>query len=321
MAEPYSSFNVSDLYTSLSLERNISINEMTFLSRTTCDNSEIEFSRDFLAIIGYSSILYVDKGELDYMHDGIMITLTAGDAILTKAGVQYNIIYERGVSYYFIHFAMESNAINFLNGKKVIMPNELKKYFVKIYEEVSSSFTEIEDPENDSKLREQGISRHNYYLKEADVKYDAPIYSQQYICAYLEFIMMGISRRYNEKEINEKLPCNEVDIASTIVRLLENNVFGRISVTDICLKLPYCKTVLSREFKKAYGCTMMRYYNELKLAEAKKMVNEGVYTISEISEMLMFSNVYDFSRVFKRLEGCSPSEYKKRSESNQKIKC
>ena len=47
---------------------------------------------------------------------------------------------------------------------------------------------------------------------------------------------------------------------------------------------------------------------------AKKLIDENQYTFSQISDILKFGNQYYFSRVFKKYEGVSPSEYKRRAK-------
>ena len=54
------------------------------------------------------------------------------------------------------------------------------------------------------------------------------------------------------------------------------------------------------------------YYLNLKISEAKKLIRTEKYTISQISDMLMFSCIHHFSRSFKRFTGITPSEYKKK---------
>ena len=54
----------------------------------------------------------------------------------------------------------------------------------------------------------------------------------------------------------------------------------------------------------------MNYYNSLKIKEAKKLLKAN--SVSDTAKALSFNNPYYFSKVFKKYEEISPSEYKSR---------
>ena len=60
------------------------------------------------------------------------------------------------------------------------------------------------------------------------------------------------------------------------------------------------------------GISPIKYYNNLKIDEAKKLIREDNYSISQISELLHYSGAQNFSKTFKNSVGLSPAEYKKR---------
>ena len=64
-------------------------------------------------------------------------------------------------------------------------------------------------------------------------------------------------------------------------------------------------------FRENKGQSPMEYYMELKMREAKKLIRENNYTISQISDMLGYSSIHNFSRAFKKAVGLSPTAYKK----------
>ena len=47
-----------------------------------------------------------------------------------------------------------------------------------------------------------------------------------------------------------------------------------------------------------------------KIKEAKKLIREEQYNITQISYMLAFDNPHYFSRVFKRITNMTPTQYK-----------
>ena len=99
-------------------------------------------------------------------------------------------------------------------------------------------------------------------------------------------------------------------IFQKLTEKIKSSLYSNLTIKDLCDELNCGRTYLSILFKKNTGDTIMNYYNTLKIKEAKKLIQKGNYSISRISEMLNFSTQYYFSRVFKRIEGITPSEFK-----------
>lgn len=68
---------------------------------------------------------------------------------------------------------------------------------------------------------------------------------------------------------------------------------------------------LNRVFKKETGDTIFSTLNHIRIMNAKKYLATGLYTCSEVAARCGFHDVYYFSKVFKKIAGCSPTEYRK----------
>lgn len=69
-------------------------------------------------------------------------------------------------------------------------------------------------------------------------------------------------------------------------------------------------------FKKKTGLTISAYNSRIFVAKAITAMQESSKTITEISDALGFSNPFYFSRVFRNVMGCSPSEYRNTAHAN-----
>jgi len=66
---------------------------------------------------------------------------------------------------------------------------------------------------------------------------------------------------------------------------------------------------LSALFKAETGISLTQYVRDKKITEAKNMLREADYSVSEIAEMLGFNSLSYFSKVFRQVSALSPREY------------
>ena len=73
---------------------------------------------------------------------------------------------------------------------------------------------------------------------------------------------------------------------------------------------------LIRTFKEETGCAPQKYRNLMRVERAKQLLTDTELNINEISDMLGFADSLYFSRLFKRIVGVSPRDY--RTEGNSR---
>ena len=124
-------------------------------------------------------------------------------------------------------------------------------------------------------------------------------------------LMTGIVRSVmldNVSELNSLVDM-EMDFISSIKSFIDANYLnGKISLDMIADQFHYSKFYIAKKFHNAYGVSLIKYCNSLRLEFAKDKLSEGS-TPSRVAELLFFPDVYSFSRFFRIQSGMSPSAY------------
>lgn len=94
------------------------------------------------------------------------------------------------------------------------------------------------------------------------------------------------------------------------LHIIHNRTYERCTVEGISASLNLSPDYLSLLFKKEMGCGMYTFIQHTKIEEAKNLLDNNDYSISEIGEMLGFCSGAYFSNVFKKLTGLSPTNYR-----------
>jgi len=100
------------------------------------------------------------------------------------------------------------------------------------------------------------------------------------------------------------------DYVQLVKDYIQNSFRGKIYVEQLSNELGLDKRYLVRIFKKHTGFTIQGYILSVRLQAAKQYLQKG-YSVHEASRLSGFSDVYNFSRLFSREEGESPSSFKK----------
>lgn len=72
-------------------------------------------------------------------------------------------------------------------------------------------------------------------------------------------------------------------------------------------------------FKKRFGCTFLSYINKMRLNEAKRLLSETDLPISQIQEAAGFSQAKQFYISFRRENGITPLEYRRKRSSESPL--
>jgi AraC-like DNA-binding protein len=73
----------------------------------------------------------------------------------------------------------------------------------------------------------------------------------------------------------------------------------------------FCKA-----FKKATGLTFTEYLGMVRVARATELLADPHARVSEVAYRVGFSSLTHFNRVFKKLQGQSPTEYRQKRCNN-----
>ena len=86
-----------------------------------------------------------------------------------------------------------------------------------------------------------------------------------------------------------------------------------MSLSSIARELMLSSTYLSHLFKKTTGISLLYYINDVRLANAKRMLVETSAPIADIALRCGYYDGQALYSVFKRHESMSPSEYRKKN--------
>ena len=107
----------------------------------------------------------------------------------------------------------------------------------------------------------------------------------------------------------------DLDAAQQIRRLLLTRVRDRLSIRQIARELGTSPTRAKEFFRNAFGCGIMTYFNQLKIWQAKRLLNDPSLTVEQVSHQLGFSSSSYFSRAFLKHTGETPTAYRQASDA------
>lgn len=105
-------------------------------------------------------------------------------------------------------------------------------------------------------------------------------------------------------------PSLELAKISRVCRLIEERYASGISVQNVAAAAGYSGAYLSRLFRSVTGKTIKSYLDYVRVREAQKILRYENASIGEISLRVGYQDASNFSRAFRRVSGCSPSEFR-----------
>lgn len=103
---------------------------------------------------------------------------------------------------------------------------------------------------------------------------------------------------------------HESKIIKDVANYVLNHISKNITVEEVAGNLYISRPYLSRKFKAESGISVSDFIISCKIEEAKTLLAYSDKSITAISEYLAFANPSHFTRIFKKITGLTPLQYR-----------
>lgn len=259
---------------------------------------DVLINRFYLTAIGYyPRAIYHNRERKSGCSEHIFIYCTEGSGILFLDDTRYNInpntffIIPKNTphhyksadndpwSIYWMHFAgTQADELyeRYLGQKAFVTPFPFN-------EEIIGDFEKI-----------FGLLQHSFDLREVEI---INIKALHYLASFIYL-----------KEINPSL--KEDNVITSSMTFMKENLDKQHSLHDLAVQQHLSVTQYSRLFKNKTGNSPIHYFNQLKIQKCCQYLYFTDRSIKEICAEFGFDDQYYFSRLFKKLMGISPANYK-----------
>ena len=226
-----------------------------------------------------SHFTYGYKGYACYFDDKTKLEITPGTLCYIPKGSTIHFKENDQYEYYKIYF----NIYDAESNEDIVFSNKPMIFFQNTPKEISMQISEF-----------------------------SMTYSANDISANLKFQSLFYSFLYTlNNNLNIKKNTSISSMLSPALQFMQNNYaksFSTKDLADMCLlSEPYFRSL----FKKEMNITPTEYKNYLRIRRACELLINSGTSVNNASEMLGYENVQYFCNMFKRIVGCSPSQYRK----------
>lgn len=257
-----------------------------------CAASEPFYHADRTA--GFNVLIYVLEGAIFVTEDGIDYEVGPGTLLFLKSGIRHCGKREipKGTRWYFVHFYFsETDVPEFEADAGAIKQYEPVKY--------SAPLPKMLKNLGGSRIEKEIAAFTEYFHSDSPMKkWDINL---RFFSLLSDIAFYG---RYDPKP-----PSLSDRIGAYLSAHFREPFSSKAVEGEFFLSYKHLAAV----FKREKGMTMQQYHTLLRMNEACRLLRSTLMTVGEISESVGYSDMLYFSRVFRRSEGLSPTEYRKKA--------
>jgi AraC-like DNA-binding protein len=219
----------------------------------------------------------------------------------------------------------------------LVCPNQLSQYFVQFFEESSDGISLFENNRSIIKIKAtdtdilnfarlleinpgRGINRSdNPRVYEKNIFYNEyqDLNNLQSMSTFVEThgILLQLVSRFLTQETFKYKDGGHVPVKIlNAISYIQLNLSRDLSVTYLAKRANLHTDYFSRLFHQHTGERPVKYIHEKRIERAQYLIVTTQMTFSEIATQTGFENVFYFSKIFKKITGMSPGNYKKQMD-------
>jgi AraC-like DNA-binding protein len=122
-------------------------------------------------------------------------------------------------------------------------------------------------------------------------------------------LLMDILFHLIQDTIEEHQQLNNLTRIQSAVEYMEQHSDRAMSIPQLARMVSLSESHFRRLFHQIFGVAPQEYLNSIRINRAKDLIWSGEYTLSEIARRTGFTNIYYFSRAFRKATGVAPSAF------------
>jgi LacI family transcriptional regulator len=100
---------------------------------------------------------------------------------------------------------------------------------------------------------------------------------------------------------------------SAVLKYIHQNTNKRLNINNIIRMVPFSRRLFENRFKQEIGMPIYSYIMNLRIEKFAHKLVETNAPIIEITNEMGFSDYKNIARLFKKVKGCTPSEYRNKN--------
>lgn len=243
----------------------------------------------------FKELVYVDSGSITVAAEGYSGELSSRELLIHKANEEHSLSCEgaEAPNVIIIGFECECERLDIFSEKPYTLSDDLIKILTEIIKEGRSVFLPPYDVPN---------------LKDMKKRKNTPFGADQILKLKLEIFLIELVRS-TQNESYRVVDIRSDKKTEEICAYINAHYKEKITLDNLCFLFGTNKTTLCKNFKEAYGETVVNYINRQRIKKAKKLMREGEMNLTQVAQASGFSSIHYFSKTFKTFEKKSPSEY------------
>lgn len=143
---------------------------------------------------------------------------------------------------------------------------------------------------------------------------DFMVYASMCLYPFLSSFINLKAFRNMASSVNIK---EEQTFSTLVIHYMQENIANNLSLNDFASNFNYSPSHFSALFQKETGYSPINYYIQLKMRRACQYIERSSMKLNEVAQKVGFSEPAYFSRIFTKIMGMSPSEYRQRESDNR----
>lgn len=227
-------------------------------------------------------LVYLLSGEMEATVALDSLFLTEGDLLIVKENVLHALRYSGNVTALVIRLNYENLAAEYQDVDI-------------IFEQVVSGDSQIQEMLNDIYIE---------FCNKAE--------GYQLVCkGQITRLIVCLIRNYAQDVLRDKKAIRQRNKCVRLgepLKYIDEHYAEPVKCKDLAEIIHLSEDRFQHLFKECMGVSVQKYINGVRMTKAERFLKSGMYSASEVAEMVGFQDYNSFGRIFRSTYGCAPSQ-------------